>query len=77
MAPVMAVSLPTQDQFNNGQVPGKGTHQLEGYEIRALGYFGPNELPQFDSEFFHIHESYGAQYILQELKARIHAGGIP
>ena len=60
-----------------GQVLGKGTHQLEGYEIRDLGYFGPNELPQFDSEFFHIPEGYGDQYLLEELKDKIHAGSIP
>ena len=35
-----------------GQVLGKGTHDLEGYEMEGLGYFGPGELPQFDGGFF-------------------------
>ena len=39
-----------------GQVLGKGTHLLEGYEMHDLGYFGPGELPRFDSDFFHIPE---------------------
>ena len=35
-----------------GQVLGKGTHDLEGYELEGKGYFGPGELPQFESDFF-------------------------
>ena len=35
-----------------GQVLGKGTHDLEGYEIEGKGYFGPGELPVFEREFF-------------------------
>ena len=31
---------------------GKGTHDLEGYEIEGKGYFGPGELPVFDRDFF-------------------------
>ena len=60
-----------------GQVLGKGTHGLEGYEMHDLGYFGPGELPRFDSEFFHVPEGYGDQYILQEMKAKIEAGQVP
>jgi Pyruvate/2-oxoacid:ferredoxin oxidoreductase delta subunit len=60
-----------------GQVLGKGTHGLEGYEMHGLGYFGPGELPSFDSEFFHIPEGYGDQYLLQELRSRIESGNVP
>ena len=35
-----------------GQVLGKGTHDLEGYELEGKGYFGPGELPQFERDFF-------------------------
>ena len=35
-----------------GQVLGKGTHDLEGYELEGKGYFGPGELPVFESDFF-------------------------
>ena len=35
-----------------GQVLGKGTHDLEGYEMEGKGYFGPGELPVFDRDFF-------------------------
>ena len=57
-----------------GQVLGKGTHLLEGYEMHDLGYFGPGELPRFDSDFFHIPEGYADQYTLEELKAKIQSG---
>ena len=35
-----------------GQVLGKGTHDLEGYTLEGKGYFGPGELPVFESDFF-------------------------
>ncbi|MCE2405831.1 MAG: hypothetical protein J4F43_11845, partial [Dehalococcoidia bacterium] len=60
-----------------GQVLGKGTHHLEGYEMHGLGYFGPSELPRFGSDFFHIPEGYGDSYLLQELKGKIEAGDVP
>ena len=60
-----------------GQVLGKGTHHLEGYEMHGLGYFGPSELPRFGSDFFHIPEGYGDSHLLQELKGRIEAGEVP
>ena len=60
-----------------GQVLGKGTDNLEGYEMHGMGYFGPGQLPTFDSEFFHIPEGYGDQHALQELKAKIESGQVP
>ena len=60
-----------------GQVLGKGTHDLEGYELGALGYFGPGDLPKFTSEFFHVPEGYADQHLLDELKAKIDAGDMP
>ena len=36
------------------QVLGKGTHGLEGYAMAGLGYFGPGDLPTFESSFFDI-----------------------
>ena len=62
---------------DTGQVLGKGTHNLGGYEMHGMGYFGPGELPTFDSKFFHIPEGYGDQYLLEELKAKIEAGDVP
>ena len=60
-----------------GQVLGKGTDNLEGYEIRDMGYFGPGDLPRFDADFFHIPEGYADQHLLDDLKAKIQAGEVP
>ena len=60
-----------------GQVLGKGTHQLEGYEMRDMGYFGPGELPRFDAEFFDIPEGSAGEYLLQDMQMKIAAGKIP
>ena len=61
-----------------GQVLGKGTHNLEGYEMpHGMGYFGPGQLPTFGTEFFQIPEGYGDEYLLEELKAKIEAGEVP
>ena len=45
----------TMDHYAaTGQVLGKGTHDLEGYELEGKGYFGPGELPVFESDFFNV-----------------------
>ena len=41
-----------QHYAETGQVLGKGTHDLEGYEIEGKGYFGPGDLPVFERDFF-------------------------
>ena len=62
---------------DTGQVLGKGTHELEGYNIRDLGYFGPGELPSFDAEFFHIPHGKAEDLVFDDLKAKIIAGEVP
>ena len=61
-----------------GQVLGKGTHLLEGYTLGDKGYFGPGELPHFDTQFFRcpIHTR-SEDVAFQELKERIKAGELP
>ena len=59
-----------------GQVLGKGTHNLEGYEMRDIGYYGPSELPRFDADFFHIPEGYADQYLFEQLVKKIESGDI-
>ena len=62
---------------STGQVLGKGTHDLEGYELEGLGYFGPGDLPRFDADFFHNPEGTAEGFILEELKAKIQSGLVP
>ena len=60
-----------------GQVLGKGTHNLEGYEMGEMGYFGPSELPSFDKEFFDNPEGTSEKYLLSAFKAKMEAGEVP
>ena len=54
VCPVQKYGMQTvmQHYAETGQVLGKGTHDLEGYEIEGKGYFGPGELPVFERNFF-------------------------
>ena len=54
VCPVQKYGMQTvmQHYAETGQVLGKGTHDLEGYELEGKGYFGPGELPAFDRDFF-------------------------
>jgi epoxyqueuosine reductase len=60
-----------------GQVLGKGTHLLEGYSMRDLDYFGPGELPRFDSEFFHIPNGASEDLLFEDFKEKLKAGEVP
>ena len=54
-----------------GQVLGKGTHSLEGYELEGKGYFGPGELPSFDYDFFSsLPIGTAEQYVLEQFKKK-------
>ena len=55
---------------STGQVLGKGTHGLEGYTLPDKGYFGPDELPHFDSGFFDIPQGRLEEWIIQQLKEK-------
>ena len=61
---------------STGQVLGKGTHMLEGYSIRDVGYFGPGELPKFDNDFFHIPHGKSEDLLFEDLKERIKSGDV-
>ena len=67
VCPIQRYGLPAvMDHYaTTGQVLGKGTHNLEGYDMHDIGYFGPGELPRFDSDFFHIPEGYADQHALK------------
>ena len=60
-----------------GSVLGKGTHLLEGYSIREMGYFGPGDLPRFNNEFFQIPHGKNEDLLFEDLKDRIREGDLP
>ena len=60
-----------------GQVLGKGTHDLEGYEIEGKGYFGPGELPVFDRGFFEMPHGDASDWAFETFKQKASdAGGV-
>ena len=68
----------TMDHYSaTGLVLGKGTHLLEGYTLRDLGYFGPGELPSFNTEFFHgMPHGRSEDMAFEDLKEKILAGDV-
>ena len=60
-----------------GSVLGKGTHALEGYTMKGKGYFGPGELPRFNSDFFDMPHGRSEDVAFEDLKDRIKGGELP
>jgi hypothetical protein len=58
-----------------GQVLGKGTHDLEGYSLEGKGYFGPGEMPVFESTFFDMPHGDSDEWAFDQLKKRAIAAG--
>ncbi len=58
-----------------GQVLGKGTHDLEGYELEGKGYFGPGEMPVFARSFFDFPHGDATQWAFSKFKNRAAAAG--
>ena len=66
----------TMDHYAaTGQVLGKGTHDLEGFELEGKGYFGPGELPIFEAGFFDMPKGDAAEWAFDQFKAKAKASG--
>ena len=55
----------------DGEVLGKGTDNLEGYELRDKGYFSSGKLPQFNRQFFEIPHGRKDEWLFEEFKAKL------
>ena len=71
MKPVM------EHYVDTGEVLGKGTHELEGFNIEGKGYFGPGELPHFDHDFFEIPHGRSEDVLFEEFKEKLNKREIP
>ena len=71
MKPVM------EHYVETGEILGKGTDNLEGYEIRGKGYFGPGKLPSFDRELFDIPHGGKDDWLLHQFKEKLEHEGEP
>ena len=54
---------------------GKGTHDLEGYDIEGKGYFGRGELPVFDRGFFDMPHGDTEAWAFENFKEKARAAG--
>jgi ferredoxin len=71
MKPVM------EHYVDTGEVLGKGTHELEGFNIEGKGYYGPGELPHFDHDFFEIPHGRSEDVLFEEFKEKLNKREIP
>ena len=65
MKPVM------EHYVETGDVLGKGTDNLEGYELSDKGYFGPGKLPSFKRDFFDMPHGRAEDWLLMEFREKL------
>jgi hypothetical protein len=71
MKPIM------EHYVDTGEILGKGTHELEGYNMEGKGYLGPGELPSFDSGFFKLPKGKLEDVLFEDFKKRLKNNEIP
>lgn len=71
MKPVM------EHYVSTGEILGKGTEELEGYDIREKGHFGPGELPSFDRKVFEFPNGTKEEILFETFKAKLQSNGTP
>ena len=54
-----------------GEILGKGTDNLEGYELRDKGYFGPGQLPVLGRNFFDMPHGRSEDWVLLEFRDKL------
>ncbi len=67
MKPVM------EHYIETGDVLGKGTDNLEGYELPDKGYFSVGKLPRFDTEFFNMPLGRAEENLIAEFQSNLEA----
>ena len=67
MKPVMEYYIET------GEVLGKGTDNLEGYELPDKGYFAAGKLPRFDTAFFDMPTGRAEDHLMEEFQSKLDA----
>ena len=73
VCPIGAYGMkPVMDHYiETGEVLGKGTHDLEGYELPGKGYYGPGELPRFDRETFEMPRGRSEDWLLIQFRDKL------
>jgi Pyruvate/2-oxoacid:ferredoxin oxidoreductase delta subunit len=73
VCPIQKYGAPTVMAYyvETGEVLGKGTDNLEGYEFPGNKYYGPGKLPQFNREFFEIPHGTKEEWLFETFKNRM------
>ncbi len=66
MKPVMEHYVET-----GGEILGKGTDNLEGFELRDKGYYGPGRLPKFQRAFFDFPHGKKDEWLFLQFKEKV------
>lgn len=77
VCPIQRYGMPSvMEHFvETGNILGKGTHNLEGFEMRDKGYFGPDELPSFDRGFFDFPHGTKDEWLFDQFKKKLEERG--
>ncbi len=63
---------PVMDHYvETGQVMGKRTDDLEGFDLKGKGHFGPGQKPHFAPAFFEIPRGRLENWRFEQLKDRL------
>lgn len=75
VCPVQKYGLPSvmEHYLETGEVLGKDSDNLEGYELPGMGYFPPGKVPAFERKFFDMPTGTESEAALNELKEDIYA----
>ena len=79
VCPIQRYGMPAvmRHYVETGAVLGKGSDNLEGYEMPGMGWFGVGELPQFRRGFFEFPQGREEDWLFERFKARLREGGTP
>ncbi len=58
-----------------GEILGKGTENLEGYDFKEKGYFPPGKLPRFNREFFDIPHGRTEDWLFEQFMEKLEEKG--
>ena len=77
--PIQRYGMPAvmEHYVETGNVLGKGTDALEGYELRDKGYFASGKLPHFTPQFFQIPHGRKEEWLYEQFKERLERDGVP
>ena len=77
VCPVQKFGMPEvmKHYVETGEVKGKGTDELEGYDLRGKGHFGPGELPHMGKQIFEFPHGTKSDWLVTQFKEKLETDG--